>query len=336
MLMRISLLRYGFFCSALLFYPVFASASGRIGIPAAANDEPWSIPVVSSQILNVGRASLQIDFGSGDLDLKHDEVVKWIDAAATAISMYYGKFPADKVRILIIPIAGERGVMAGTTWGNVDGFSAFTRMRLGQHTTKEDLTDDWTMTHEMVHMGFPSLSRDHHWLEEGLATYVEPIARAQVRALTPEKIWGDMIRDMPKGEPTPSENGLDQTHTWASTYWGGALFCLRADIAIREKTGNRKGLQDALRAIVAAGGTIDQEWPITRALTVGDQATGTSVLTDLYEKVGNKSDHVELGKIWNQLGISSDEGRIVFDNHAPLAQIRQRITDPRPHSSVIR
>jgi hypothetical protein len=36
------------------------------------------------------------------------------------------------------------------------------------------------------------------------------------------------------------------------------------------------------------------------------------------------------------LGITSDKGRIVFDNHAPLAQIRQRITDPRPLSSVIR
>jgi hypothetical protein len=326
--MRISLLRYNSLCCALLFYTSFASAGERIGIVGGTNDAPWSTAIVSSQVVHVDRVSIQIDFASGDLDLKHDVVVRWIEAAARAISVYYGKFPVARVRILVMPIAGERGVLSGTTWGNVDGFAAFTRMRLGQHTTEEDLTDDWTMTHEMVHIGFPSLSRNHHWLEEGLATYIEPIARAQTGTLSPERIWGDMMRDMPKGEPRPSDNGLDQTHTWASTYWGGALFCLMADIAIREQTGNRRGLQDALRAIVAAGGTINQEWPIARALAVGDHATGTSVLTELYGKMGMKPDRVDLGKLWKQLGVSSDEGHIVFDDHAPLAQVRHGIMDP--------
>jgi len=30
-------------------------------------------------------------------------------------------------------------------------------------------------------------------------------------------------------------------------YWGGALFCLQADLEVRKRTGNAKGLQDALR-----------------------------------------------------------------------------------------
>jgi hypothetical protein len=38
------------------------------------------------------------------------------------------------------------------------------------------------------------------------------------------------------------------------------MFCLVADVQIRKATGNRKGLQDALQAIVAAQGTIDAQW----------------------------------------------------------------------------
>jgi hypothetical protein len=60
---------------------------------------------------------------------------------------------------------------------------------VGQHATLADLNDDWELTHEMVHFGFPSVEDRHHWIEEGIATYVEPIARAQVGRLTAEQVW---------------------------------------------------------------------------------------------------------------------------------------------------
>ena len=83
-----------------------------------------------------------------------------------------------------------------------------------------------------------------------------------------------MMRDMHQGEPGAGDEGLDHTHSWGRTYWGGAMFCLVADVAIREKTHNRKGLRDALRAIVEHGGTIDQNWDLPKALAIGDAATG--------------------------------------------------------------
>ncbi len=291
---------------------------------------PWRSPVASSRQIHIGGASIQIDFGPGSFDLPPEQIVQWVQNAATAVATYYGRFPVASARILIMPAADKSGVLRGTTWGDVGGSPAFSRMVIGQHTTRQELTDDWTMTHEMVHMAFPSLSDEHHWMEEGLATYIEPIARVQAGFLTPEKIWGDMLRDMPKGEPGPSDQGLDQTHTWAATYWGGALFCLDADVIIRERTGNRKGLQDALRAVVAAGGTIDQNWELTRALEIGDKATGTSVLMDLYNKMGKTPTQVDLDQLWQRLGIRSEQGRIVFDDHAPLAAERRKITSPEP------
>jgi hypothetical protein len=289
---------------------------------------PWNGPVASSNVEHVGGSTIQIDFGPGDLDLKKEDVLQWIDTAARAVSFYMGSFPVSRARILVVPVAGDRGVLTGTTWGDVGGYPAFTRMRLGQHTTKEDLEDDWTMTHELVHVGFPTLDDKHHWLEEGLATYIEPIARVEIGTLSPERIWGDMHRDMRKGEPATADVGLDTTHTWASTYWGGALFCMVADVRIRKETGNRKGLQDALRAIVAAGGTIDHDWPIEKALAVGDKATGTAVLTTLYADMGRKSEAVDLDELWKQLGVRVENGKLVLDGTAALAGIRERITSP--------
>jgi hypothetical protein len=316
--------------SAILLGYVSAGWANQIDMPHHRHGPPWSAPVASSQTIQVGGATIQIDFAPGDLDLPKSDVIQWIETAARAVSEYYGKFPVARARVLVVPIADERGVLTGTTWGDVDGFPAFTRMRLGQHTTEQTLTNDWTMTHEFVHTALPSLSPDHHWLEEGLATYVEPIARVQIGTLSAEQIWGAMVRDIGQGEPRPGENGLDQTQTWASTYWGGALFCLVADVSIRKKTGNQKGLQDALRGILASGGSIADDWPISKVLEAGDRATGTSVLTNLYKQMGNTPyAPIDLDQLWEQLGVQSENGKIKFDNRAPLAKIRQAITSPR-------
>jgi hypothetical protein len=282
--------------------------------------------VASSQTIHVGGAAIQVDFGPGALDLKPAEVMRWVENAARAVTAYYGKFPVPRARVLVEPIADRRGVLAGMTWGDVDGFSAFTRMRLGQHTTAQDLHEDWTMTHELVHTALPSLAPEHHWLEEGLAVYVEPIARAEIGVLTPQQAWAGMLHDMHQGEPEAGSDGLDNTDGWASTYWGGALFCLMADVDIRKKTGNRKGLRDAVRGILADGGSIAVDWPIERVLDAGDRATGTTVLADLYKKMGTASyAPVDLDKLWRELGVSSQDGTVVFDNRAALAKIREGI-----------
>src|SRR5260370_683666 len=121
------------------------------------------------------------------------------------------------------------------------------------------------MTHEMIHLTFPSVAEKHHWIEEGIATYVEPIARIRAGRLNASQMWADLMRDIPQGLPAAGDQGLDNTRTWGRTYWGGALFCLLADIGIRKHTGNAKGLQDALRAINRAGGTTGTHLALQRA-----------------------------------------------------------------------
>jgi hypothetical protein len=287
---------------------------------------PWDAPVASSQTFHIAGATLRVDFAPGPLDLPRAQYVAWVRRAATAVATYYGRFPVPHDRILIRPVPGADGVLSGATWGNVGGFPAFHFMRVGQHTTADQLIRDWTMTHELVHTAFPNQRSEHHWIEEGIAVYVEPVARVQARFLHPEKIWWDMMRDMPKGNPQPGDEGLDRTHTWGRTYWGGAQFCLLADVMIREKTHNRKGLVDALRGILAAGGAIDRNWPLRKAFRVGDRATGTHVLERLYRRMADKPGPVDLAALWEKLGVVRKGNGVRFDNSAPEADIRIAIT----------
>jgi hypothetical protein len=67
-------------------------------------------------------------------------------------------------------------------------------------------------------------------------------------------VWRDLIEGLPHGLPRAGDRGLDFTPTWGRTYWGGAMYCLLADVEIRKRTGNRHGLQDALRGVLAGGG----------------------------------------------------------------------------------
>ena len=310
-----------------------ASAAQRKKVATAStNNRPCAFELAPVQ-LQVPGGVIDVTFAPGKFDLPATALEDWIKRAAVAVATYYGRFPVPHASVRVVPVEGEEGVFHGTTFGDNGGF---TRIPVGEHTTEDEFVNDWIMTHEFVHLAFPDMPRRHHWIEEGLATYVEPIARAQARQLNPTKVWHDMLRDMPQGEPEAGDQGLDKTHTWSRTYWGGALYCLQADVTIRRLTSNRRGLQDALRAIVANGGTLDKEnWSLERALKIGDEATGTNVLQDLYGQMKTKPVQVDLEGLWKQLGVSADKEKIKFNDHADLASARLSIIEGPSRSDQV-
>jgi hypothetical protein len=285
---------------------------------------PWCSATAGdmTSTLMIGGSRIDVTIESGKLKVSQAELVHWVQTAAEAVATYYGRYPVPRVAIRIIPVDGD-GVRHGQTFGSDGGFI---KIRVGADTPASELADDWMLTHEMVHLSFPSVPDDHHWIEEGIAVYVEPIARIQAKQMEASRMWADLVRDMPKGVPQHSDKGLDHTHTWASTYWGGALFCFLADVEIREKTHNQKGLQDALRGILNAGGDIREDWSLEDALKAGDRATNTSVLTELYAKMKDQPMDVDLSAMWKQLGIESEGKTVHLNDDAPLAAVRRSIT----------
>jgi len=297
---------------ALVFFAL------AIAVRAGAQDEVR---------LDVGSGQILVKFESAPKEPVRPVVLDLIGNAARAVTTYYGQFPVKHLTIRVRFHDG-RGARSGKTFPQRNG--ALITVSVGESSSAGDLAREWLMTHEMVHLTFPSVADRHHWIEEGVATYVEPIARARTGQLTPEKVWGDMVAGMPQGLPQAGDRGLDYTHTWGRTYWGGALFCFMADVEIRQRTGNAHGLEDALRAILKAGGTIESEWPLSKAFEIGDRATGVPVLQELYAATKDKPKIFDLDKLWKDLGVVCQPGSVTFDDSAPLAAIRRAITAPAP------
>lgn len=277
--------------------------------------------------VKVEGGTLLVAFAPGPLALSNDQLLAWITTSATAVSTYYGRFPISSARILLVPVEGK-GVSGGKAFGYKGGA---VRLLIGLDTTEADLVEDWQVVHEMIHLALPDVGHEHVWLAEGLAVYVESIARVQAGDLTEAKIWGDFVRDMPQGLPESDDKGLDHTPTWGRTYWGGALFCLLADIEFRKRTANAKGLQDATRGILDAGGNMEKDWPIERVFDVADHAAGVPVLSELYEKMRSSPAQTDLDALWRDLGIHVHDGVVTFDDESPLAAIRRAIT----HAPVV-
>ena len=88
--------------------------------PTLAAAQPGhGLTIVASRVLKVGGGEVQVDFAAGPLDLSEDTVVAHVQAAASAIVAYYGRFPVDRARVLIVPVPDGRGICRGrrgATW----------------------------------------------------------------------------------------------------------------------------------------------------------------------------------------------------------------------------
>lgn len=261
----------------------------------------------------------------GERAISSDAIVAWVRTAARNLSGYFGRFPVQRALVIAL-IGGRRGVGYGSGMG-YGGASVM--ISVGRTASLDDLKNDWVLTHEMSHLAMPNLSREHHWLEEGMATYVELVARTRSGMLPVEVLWRDLMNGLPNGAKAVAEGGLDGGGGWAGTYWGGALYWFLADATIREETQNKKGLEHALRGIMAEG-TIADAWRVERLLRVGDEATGTQALRDWYLRLGKGAYTVDLAPLWTRLGVARRSGSVAFDDAAPLAAVRKAISSANP------
>jgi hypothetical protein len=316
----------------IVIFVVIAFATGALTLRTAAQSEfmgrqgfPYdAFDRLPATDISVKGGVIHLAFAPGRIELPKPAVIEWVTRSAKAITTYYGKFPVKSARILIVPSNGTR-VQGGTTWGYRGGAI---RIVLGSDADEDDLRRDWVMVHEMVHLALPDMDERYSWLSEGFAVYIEPIARVQAGDLPAAGVWAAMMRDMPKGLPASGDQGLDNTSTWGRKYWGGAMFCLMADVEMRKRTNNRLGLQDAMRGVLAAGGNHEVDWPIARVISLADAAVGVDVLEKLHDEMGAKPVDPDLDGLWRQLGVKFGEGGIELDDSAPLANIRAAILRP--------
>lgn len=292
-------------------------------LDAGLDDTPYSaFGSWRTRSESVDGQTLAIGIAPADRVLDDDALAEWVRASAEPLARYFGHLAAARPLVLIVPAEGTS--IDGETLG---GGGASVLLRVGRAVTAKAAHESWVATHEFVHANLPSFGYPHKWFEEGVATYVEPIARIRAGTEPPDALWSDLLENMHSGLPEAGDEGLEKTHTWGRTYYGGALFCLLADVGIREQTRGAKSFDDALRAIAGMGPGTAVQVDLGQALAIGDEATGTDVLRRLYRSLAAAPGTVDLAAQWRSLGVARRaDGGVAYDDRAPLAWIRKAIT----------
>ena len=291
-------------------------------LPLLAGAAPPVRAQALEQTLTVAGSRIELQFDDGFAPALQAAARPWAEGAAAAVADWLGRFPLPETELLLQAVDGA-GVKGGTTFGEP---APYVRIRLGRDTLPAQLDADRVLVHELLHLALPRLARAHQWLHEGVATYGEGALRVHAGRISAQRWWGELVRGLPQGQPAGGDAGLDHTPTWGRTYWGGTLFCLQADVALRRRQPAR-GLRQALQGVLAAGGSHAVAWPVGRLLETADAAVGGHVLADLYERHRARAETVDLAALWQALGVDTAGAPLPrLDDRAPLAAVRLAIT----------
>jgi hypothetical protein len=262
------------------------------------------------------------------------ELTSWVGEAAGVVAPLFGRFPVDRSTLFVVPAKGEDEVVFGKVL-SLAGASIV--VVVGDKMEAAARHKDWVLVHELFHLGFPTFRGEGRWLGEGLATYYEPILRVRAGWTSEGEVFRQFARNLPRGLPKRGSNaGLAAREDLDSIYWGGALFCLAADVKIREATRGRRSLDDVLRGALARGGDATHVWTVREVVRLGDELTGTTVLSEMYDRYAARGDKIDLDGILAALGIvRSDDGNVDVDDKSPLAWVRHGIVDRSTKHGVV-
>ncbi|MGD0528792.1 MAG: hypothetical protein ABSE49_26885 [Polyangiaceae bacterium] len=278
---------------------------------------------------DVPGATLDVVLLGEPLAMGDAETVGWVKSAAGCVAGLFGRFPVSAT-VFVVPARRGDGVVFGRVF-SLAGASVV--LLFGTEASPAAMHTDWVAVHELFHLGTPSFVGEAHWLEEGLATYYEPILRERAGWMTEADLWRHFAGSMPRGlrkEGDPA--ALDDRDDIDSTYWGGALFALLADVRIREATGGARSLDDVLRAALSQLGDATHGARLEDFVRVGDAATGTHVLADLVAHDAVAGEPIDLAGLWRDLGVAeAADGSVALRDDAPRTAVRKGIAAGAGH-----
>ena len=272
-------------------------------------------------------ARLEVALLGAPLAMGDEAEVDFVRQSAAAVAGLYGRFPVDAT-VFAVPVPGADEVVFGRVMSLA---GASVALLFGDQTPAAGVRDNWVVVHELFHLSTPSFVGEGHWLEEGLATYYEPILRERAGWMTEADLWAHFVREMPRGLRAASdEPSLEDRDDIDSTYWGGALFALLADV--RTRAASARSLDDALRALLVQAGDATHGARVQDFLRIAGQATGNGEIREAYDEWAVAGKNPDLAALWRDLGVVPDpQGKVSLRDEAPLASVRKAIAASALH-----
>jgi predicted metalloprotease with PDZ domain len=206
------------------------------------------------------------------------------------------------------------------------------------------LADDWTATHEFLHLGVPRLPPEDSWLFEGLATYYTELTRARAGLITSKQAYQHLLEGFERGRHGGSGGGgssggsggssggsltlreesaqMRERHSFYRVYWAGAAIAFLADVAARRA--GTATLDGALRSFAACCASSEHEATADSVLAAL-AAFGATRLTTEAQRWLDSKEFPDVDEALRTLGVTfGGHGAAVF-GRAPNAAIRDAI-----------
>lgn len=200
----------------------------------------------------------------GDRTATDAGIEQWLRLAAESVAQLYGRFPRDRVAIVVVPSAGWRStpVLFGMARR---GGGGSVMLLLNDSVADDELPGEWVAVHELLHLGMPLVAEP--WMSEGFVTYYTHVVRARHGVLDRDGLGPfedarehqiraalELLHDGFAGRPTThtlaavSEN-MRAFGNYRRVYWGGAALAFDLDVQLRSASHNRRSLDDLMLAI---------------------------------------------------------------------------------------
>ncbi len=257
----------------------------------------------------------------------------WVtDAVDTVALLFDGRFPRDRLQLVVIPVERGGGTVYFGMAGRGGGPGVF--VFLDDAAAAEELPGGWTTIHELLHHGMPFI--DEAWMAEGWVSYYTELMRTRTGNRSEREGWQGLVdgfaRGRRRGGDIPlaeASETMHQTHLYQRVYWGGAAMAFLADVQMRLETDGARGLDDAMKELRRCCGDADHTWAARDLLETLDAWYGRPLFTETADVVLAQEGFPDVKAALDQLGVRMEGDTVRVDEDSERASIRRAIMAPR-------
>jgi hypothetical protein len=286
----------------------------------------------TEQRLDIPGAQIRFAVLDSTPEVPVDDVRAWLDRAARAATMVYGRFPVPELHVLVIP--GARGNEPVPSAYVVRGGGAAVHFFINQRRPLTEFLTDWTAVHEFSHLLLPDLSWEGAWFSEGLATYYQNVLRARSGMIEAEDAWQQLHRGFRVGRRTQpgvtlarATERMYRDGPFQRVYWEGAAIMLLADLRLRMLGAGGQSLDAVLKRLSDCCLSPSEGWRTAELIAKLDALAGTRVFQDLYDEYVGSEAFPDLTEAYGLLGLDTSAGgeRVELRSSSPESALRDAI-----------
>ncbi|MEP0202730.1 MAG: hypothetical protein ABJ084_01310 [Halioglobus sp.] len=257
------------------------------------------------------------------------EIEQWMEHISEALFNVYGKWPRDYWRTVVNPASGASSDPIPWAQVNRDTIDQVSFYTLADPTAAQ-LIENWTGYHELAHLLVPYRGWGDKWFSEGLASYYQCILQARSGVISEQQMWQKLYDGFMRAQANNQFNGsalhsvsssLRQNKAYMRVYWSGAWYFLSADLRLRQQSGGKLSLDNALALLNNCCANTPLSVPNMVARL--DEINEIVLFAPLYKQVRNTTAMPEFDPLLASLGVDVVNGEVVLQDAGPGAKLRR-------------